>query len=306
MADIKEKVENELKTVKSLCETMEHAIKTQIDKGLDNVNTHELYEAVDIYKDLSEVKKNIIEGCYKMQIMEAMEEYGEESEDEEGEEVRFYRGQPRSSRTGRYMRRRSGNRRNFESPIMYHDYDMYPMELYRDMDRWDGKMYYNGGGSGSSGGSGGSGSSGGNRGGSGSGSSSGGQSGGSSRSYSEGYSDGQNRGYEDGNRRGYEDGEREGYERGYSEGERRGRSEGQRSNQRDSREGRSGQSRRSYMDSKEIHADNSPESKQAKMKELEKYMNELAGDMTEMISGASNEEKTMLKAKLQNLQQKIQ
>ena len=74
MSEIKEKVEAELKTVKALCETMEQAIKTQVDRGLDKVNTHELYEAVDIYKDLSEVKKNIVETCYKMQIMEAMEE----------------------------------------------------------------------------------------------------------------------------------------------------------------------------------------------------------------------------------------
>lgn len=74
---------------------------------------------------------------------------------------------------------------------------------------------------------------------------------------------------------------------------------------RDGREGRSGMSRRSYMQTKEMHPDNSQESKQAKMKELEKYMGELSGDITEMIAGASNEEKTMLKAKLQTLMQKI-
>lgn len=77
------------------------------------------------------------------------------------------------------------------------------------------------------------------------------------------------------------------------------------SGMRDGREGRSGMSRRSYMQTKEMHPDNSQESKQAKMKELEKYMGELSGDITEMIAGASNEEKTMLKAKLQTLMQKI-
>lgn len=77
------------------------------------------------------------------------------------------------------------------------------------------------------------------------------------------------------------------------------------SNMRDGREGRSGMSRRSYMQTKEMHPDNSQESKQMKMKELEKYMGELSGDITEMIAGASNEEKTMLKAKLQTLMQKI-
>lgn len=78
-----------------------------------------------------------------------------------------------------------------------------------------------------------------------------------------------------------------------------------RTGMRDGREGRSGMSRRSYMQTKEMHPDNSQESKQAKMKELEKYMGELSGDITEMIAGASNEEKTMLKAKLQTLMQKI-
>lgn len=77
------------------------------------------------------------------------------------------------------------------------------------------------------------------------------------------------------------------------------------SGMRDGREGRSGMSRRSYMQTKEMHPDNSQESKQAKMKELEKYMGELSGDITEMIAGASNEEKTMLKTKLQTLVSKI-
>ena len=78
-----------------------------------------------------------------------------------------------------------------------------------------------------------------------------------------------------------------------------------RTGMRDDREGRSGASRRSYIETKEMHPDNSQESKQMKMKELEKYMGELSGDITEMIAGASNEEKTMLKAKLQTLMQKI-
>lgn len=75
---------------------------------------------------------------------------------------------------------------------------------------------------------------------------------------------------------------------------------------RDYREGRSGQARRGYMETKEARPGNSPDDKQAKTKELEKYMNELSSDITEMISGASNEEKTMLKTKLQTLVQKIQ
>lgn len=74
---------------------------------------------------------------------------------------------------------------------------------------------------------------------------------------------------------------------------------------RDHREGKSWQSRRAYMESKETHPGSSPEEKQHKTKELEKYMNELSSDVTEMIAGASNEEKTMLKTKMQTLLQKI-
>lgn len=75
---------------------------------------------------------------------------------------------------------------------------------------------------------------------------------------------------------------------------------------RDSREGRAGEMRRGYMEAKETHADNTPESKQVKMRELEKYMRSLSDDLTEAIDGASNEEKSMLKTKLQTLVQKIQ
>ena len=278
MSEIKEKVEAELKTVKALCETMEQAIKTQVDRGLDKVNTHELYEAVDIYKDLSEVKKNIVETCAKMQIMEAMEEseYGEDY-DEEGpiEERRFYNMNRYAN--GRFAPKGRGSRRGYRmTPAMYHKY---PAEYYRDMDMEDGRMYYQGGSSGSSIGS--SGGSGGSR--------------GYSEGYSEGEREGQSRGYREGQARGYEQGNREGYSRGYSEGQRSGGG-----SQRDSREGRSGQSRRSYMESKEMGKE-----KQEKMKELEKYMGELSSDVTEMISDASPEEKTMLKNKLQVLTQKI-
>lgn len=70
---------------------------------------------------------------------------------------------------------------------------------------------------------------------------------------------------------------------------------------RDNREGRSGMSRRGYMEAKEMGKD-----KGEKMKELENYMKELSTDVTEMIGDASPEEKAMLKSKMQTLLQKIQ
>lgn len=68
----------------------------------------------------------------------------------------------------------------------------------------------------------------------------------------------------------------------------------------DYREGRSPQSRRNYMESKEMHND-----KHVQMKELENYVKELSEDLMEMIEGASVEEKQLLQKKLATLATKI-
>lgn len=65
-------------------------------------------------------------------------------------------------------------------------------------------------------------------------------------------------------------------------------------------EGRSPQTRRTYMENKMLHKD-----KGVQMQELERYMQELAGDMTEMIRDASPEEKQLLHKKLAALANKI-
>ena len=69
---------------------------------------------------------------------------------------------------------------------------------------------------------------------------------------------------------------------------------------RDEREGRSHLSRKTYMESKEMHQD-----KNVKLKELEKYMQELTTDMVEMIQGASPEEKQLLEKRISALATKI-
>lgn len=266
MANIKDKVEAELKTVKSMCETMEQAIKTQLDKGLDKVNTHELYEAVDIYKDLGEVKKNIVETCYKMQIMEAMEEsdYGEDY-DENGpiEERRFYRGQPRSRTTGRYMSRSDGRRRGYETPYKYMPEIYSPMTGYRDMDMMDGRMYYASG-----------------------------QSGNMSGSMNSSSMNGNNRGYSDSmqNSRNYSDGQAN---RNYYDGNSNSRYyDNNRS------ESRYERSRRNYEESKEMHKENTPENDKENVKRLETFMNTIEGDIKELTPSMSQAEKTMLKQKM--------
>lgn len=70
---------------------------------------------------------------------------------------------------------------------------------------------------------------------------------------------------------------------------------------RDFREGRSGMTRRNYMESKELG-----HGKEKQMKELEEYMKELSEDITEMVEGASPEERQMLSQKLSTLASKVQ
>lgn len=227
-----------IKNIHSIIERLSECVKSEVDKGIDQVDTKEMGEVADIIKDLCEAE-------YYAKISKAMDEaeYGEDYDymgayDEH--ERKGYRGQRRDSR-GRYMSSRS-----YTEPMMMHD-DM------REKDYMDGRMYYGG--------------------------STGGNSsnmGGASSNMSSGSS---NTG-----------------SRGYSEG-------GQMSSrmQRDGREGRSGESRRGYMESKEMGKD-----KSEKMHELETYMKDLSEDVTEMIGGMSPEEKALMKNKMQTLMTKIQ
>lgn len=170
-----------------------------------------------------------------------------------------------------------------ENPQEYHHYytermiPYYPSEMYypmeRDMDRGMGRMYYSDRQPRNSRGEFTeryySGDSSGNSGGSSGGSGRGGSSGGSSS----GGSSGGSRGF---------------YEREFP------------FDLRDEREGRSPRSRRMYMESKEMNKD-----KTQKVKELEKYMQELSEDIVEMIEDASPEEKQMLEKKMTHLTSKI-
>lgn len=227
-----------IKNIHSIIERLSECVKSEVDKGIDQVDTKEMGEVADIIKDLCKAE-------YYAKISKAMDEaeYGEDYDymgayDEH--ERKGYRGQRRDSR-GRYMSRRS-----YIEPMMMHD-DM------REKDYMDGRMYYGGSTSGNSSNMGGSSSS---------------MSGGSSNTGS----------------------------RGYSEG-------GQMSSrmQRDGREGRSGEMRRGYMESKEQNKD-----KSEKMQNLEEYAKTLTEDVTEMVQGMSPEEKALLRNKVQNLVSKIQ
>lgn len=219
--------------IKHIHETIEKiadCAKTEVCKGVENLDTKEMEEVAEILEALCKAE-------YYATITKAMgeSEYGE-NYDMDGpiEERRYYRGRARDS-MGRFK-----SRRGYDEMMDYHE--MYPMEHYRDMDREYGRMYYSGSGSHD-------------------GNSMSGSMGSGTRMYEHGM--------------------------------------------RDHREGRSGMSRRSYMETKEMHPGNSVEEKQAKTRELEKYMNELSSDLTEMLAGASAEEKTVLKTKMQTLLSKI-
>lgn len=93
--------------------------------------------------------------------------------------------------------------------------------------------------------------------------------------------------------------------RGYSDGYADGMRDGRNSQSRDRREGRSGQMRRGYMETKEAHKDNTPQDKQEKMKSLEAYAKELTEDVIDMVADATPEERNLLRQKMQMMIQKI-
>ena len=68
----------------------------------------------------------------------------------------------------------------------------------------------------------------------------------------------------------------------------------------DAKDGRSHRSRRMYMEAKEMHAD-----KNAQMRELENYMQELTQDIIEMVEGATSEEKQYLSKRVAALANKL-
>lgn len=140
------KIEQEIKPVKDLCDRILTLTKAEVDKGVECLDTKELGEAIDMIKDLAQAKKEMVEVCYKMQIMDAMEkaEYGVDYDER-------------------------GRMRNYPPIRMYtpmeDSYPYYSYEDYmRDMDKPYGRMYYGGNSGGNSGNSGNSGMGGGSRG----------------------------------------------------------------------------------------------------------------------------------------------
>lgn len=149
------KLEEETKPIKKMCEKLMDAVNYELEKGIENIDTKELGEVIDMIKDLYEAKEKLVKSCYYKSVIEAMEEHDFEDEEEIMEDGRRgYRGQPRSQ-SGRFMSRGDGRRSNrgrsgrrgYETPMMMWDddtYDWEDMEYMRDMDIPRGKMGYSG------------------------------------------------------------------------------------------------------------------------------------------------------------------
>lgn len=222
-----------MEKLKDICKRIEDIVSAEIAKGAENVDTHELGEAIDMIKDMKEA-------MYYGSVVKAMEESDEEEKmmDKIGMSDRYYRGQPRNSR-GQYMSR------NYNPTMMP---EIYSLDMYDKMPQDMQREYM--------------------------------------RGYSDGVDTAMNNSRNTGNMGNMEN------SRMYN-------------NTRDTREGRSGMSRARYYDIKEMHKANTPEDKQAKVNELEHYMNELSTDITEMIADATPEERSTLKNKLIMLSNKI-
>lgn len=123
----------------------------ELDKGIENVDTKEMGEVVDMIKDLNEAE-------YRAVIVKSMKEADEEQKEydkellralknEYGEEGgRRYYDEYRYKTTGRFAPKGKGSyvgRRGYEEPPYYHMPINYnDPEYMRDMDKGMGRMYY--------------------------------------------------------------------------------------------------------------------------------------------------------------------
>lgn len=208
----------DVKRIHEMLEKLTECTKAHLDMGTDHVNTCELGQAIDMIKDLAEAEyyallAKAMKDADSDEVLEMFERYGDGGR-------RYYDHYRYAD--GRFAPKGHGSyRRGYEEPPYYH---MTP-EMYRDMDRDMGRMYYT--------------------------------------------------------------------------------EPTMNASMRDAKEGRSGMSRRAYMENKELHKANTPADKEAKVRDLSTYMTELASDMTEIINDATPEEKSVLKSKLSALVTKI-
>lgn len=208
----------DVKRMHEMIEKLSECAKAQFDKGIDKVDTCEMGKVIDMIKDLSEAiyyreLTKAMQDYDPDEVMEMLERYGDGGR-------RFYDHYRYAD--GKFAPKGHGTyHKGYEEPPHFH---MTP-EMYRDMDRDMGRMYFT--------------------------------------------------------------------------------EPIMNTSMRDSKEGRSGMSRRAYMENKELHKSSTPADKEARVRDLSTYMKEFASDLMEIINDSIPEEKTVLKRDLSALVTKI-
>lgn len=134
-----------IERIHRMIECLTEKALAELDKGIENVDTKEMGEVVDMIKDLNEAEYRAVIVKSMKEADEEQKEYGKELlralKDEYGEEGgRRYYDHYRYA-DGRFAPKGKGTyRRGYEEPPYMH---MHPeSEHMRDMDRDYGKMYY--------------------------------------------------------------------------------------------------------------------------------------------------------------------
>lgn len=132
----------DIKRMHCMIEKLSECAKSEMESGIENVDTCEMGKVVDMMKDLSEAMyyrtlTKAMDESDTEEIMEMFDKYGDDGK-------RYY--DMWRYKSGRFAPKGRGTRRGYEEPPYYHmNPDMYrehDPEWYRDMDRKDGKMYY--------------------------------------------------------------------------------------------------------------------------------------------------------------------
>lgn len=130
----------DVKRMYCMIEKLAECAEKQFDAGIENIDTSEMGQVVDMMKDLAEA-------MYYRELTKAMQEFDAEDVmemlDRYGDGRKFYDHYRYAD--GRFAPKGRGTyRRGYEEPPYYHmTPEMYRnMEEYRDMDRGSGRMYY--------------------------------------------------------------------------------------------------------------------------------------------------------------------
>lgn len=131
----------DIKRMHCMIEKLSECAKSEMESGIENVDTCEMGKVVDMMKDLSEA-------MYYRTLTKAMDESNFEETlemfERYGDGRRFYDKYRYAD--GRFAPKGRGTyRRGYDEPYYHMTPEMYrehDPEWYRDMDRKDGKMYY--------------------------------------------------------------------------------------------------------------------------------------------------------------------